>query len=61
MTSLRRRDACKKPSLPPPIQISKFLVIQYNRIKVSGGGGVGEETLLQKGPSPTKHCKIKLS
>ena len=24
------------------------------RIKVLGGGGVGEATLLQKGPSPTK-------
>ena len=25
-------------------------------IKVLGGGGVGEETLFQKGPSPTKLC-----
>ena len=28
-------------------------------MKVLGGGGVGEETLLQKGPSPTKHFRIK--
>ncbi len=28
-------------------------------IKVLGGGGVGEETLLQKGPSPTKSFSTK--
>ena len=27
------------------------------QIKVLGGGGVGEETLLQKGPSPTSFQK----
>ena len=26
-------------------------------VRVLGGGGVGEATLLQKGPSPTKHRK----
>jgi len=29
-------------------------------VRVLGGGGVGEETLLQKGPSPTKFSPIKL-
>ena len=29
-------------------------------VKVLGGGDVGEETLLQKGPSPTKNCAIPL-
>ena len=27
-------------------------MITQNKIKVLGGGGVGEETLFQKGPSP---------
>ena len=29
-------------------------------IKVLGGGGVGEETLLQKGPFPAKHFNVNL-
>jgi len=41
--------------LSPPLQIRNHLVdICYTAIKVLGGGGVGEETLMQKGPSPTK-------
>ena len=32
---------------------------RLNQIKVLGGGGVGEETLLQKGPSPTKRFNAK--
>ena len=34
--------------------------LRIKAIKVLGGGGVGEETLLQKGPSPAKHDKVKL-
>ena len=35
------------------------MVVRQTAIRISGGGGVGEETLLQKGPSPTKHFKKK--
>ena len=35
-------------------------VDELNAIKVLGGGGVGEETLLQKGPSPTKSSNVNL-
>jgi len=38
-----------------PVSINNHFVLQKTGIKVLGGGGVGEETLLQKGPSPTKH------
>ncbi len=34
------------------------IISRSNTIRVLGGGGVGEETLLQKGPSPTKHFKV---
>ena len=33
---------------------TKFMLPRKTKIKVLGGGGVGEETLFQKGPSPTK-------
>ena len=45
-----------KPA-PAKIIIAPAKVI----LKVLGGGGVGEETLLQKGPSPTKHFNVTLS
>ena len=38
-----------------PVTINNHFVLQKTTIRVLGGGGVGEETLLQKGPSPTKH------
>ncbi|SCM74453.1 hypothetical protein KL86DES1_21950 [uncultured Desulfovibrio sp.] len=38
-----------------PLQIRKPFVSYVTTIRVLGGGGVGEETLLQKGPSPTKY------
>ena len=31
-----------------------------NTVRVLGGGGVGEEPLLQKGPSPTKHSNTTM-
>ena len=34
--------------------------LRIKAIKVLGSGGVGEVTLLQKRPSPTKHGKVKL-
>ena len=56
--------------LEPPLQNGKLLALHQirlplkyrtfqrqhvlNTIKVLGGGGVGEETLLQKDPSPTE-------
>ncbi|VZH33774.1 conserved protein of unknown function [Desulfovibrio sp. 86] len=36
---------------------SNMPVSNTSQLKVLGGGGVGEETLLQKGPSPTKYFK----
>ena len=40
--------------------LSEILQQSETPIKVLGGGGVGEETLLQKGPSPTKYFKVNL-
>ncbi|MDY0260580.1 MAG: hypothetical protein RBR41_13055 [Desulfovibrio sp.] len=37
------------------------MVVRQTAIRILGGGGVGEETLLQKGPSPTKHFKKRAS
>ncbi|MDY0259110.1 MAG: hypothetical protein RBR41_05530 [Desulfovibrio sp.] len=36
-----------------------FQRLAVQKVRVLGGGGVGEETLLQKGPSPTKHFTVK--
>ena len=41
--------------------ISSFPTPACSIIKVLGGGGVGEETLLQKGPSPTRHFSLPKS
>ncbi len=51
---LRWNAAWKTLPLTFPFQIRIHFVLYYKTIRVLGGGGVGEETLLQKGPSPTK-------
>ena len=45
----------KNAGFETPDSDQSILSSMLNNIKVLGGGGVGEETLLQKGPSPTKH------
>ena len=47
----RREDASSGTA---PQSRTPIIMPGSNAIRVLGGGGVGEETLLQKGPSPTK-------
>jgi len=54
VSNLKERVLTKKCRLRTITSDQKKFCIQHKTIKVLGGGGVGEETLLQKDPSPTK-------